>query len=63
MTVGGATRECGGGALPPDPVLGEGVCQNVLKEVCVCMCVCVCVCGGGGGACVCSIHAIYVYLF
>ena len=44
MTVGGATRECGGGALPPDPVLGEGVCQNVLKEVSVCVCVCVCVC-------------------
>ena len=33
VAVGGATRECGSGALPPVPTLVEGACQNVLKEV------------------------------
>ena len=33
VAVGGATRECGGGALPPVPTLVEGACQNVLQEV------------------------------
>ena len=33
VTVGGATRDCEGGALPPVPEVVEGECQNVLKEV------------------------------
>ena len=48
VTVGGTTWEHGGGAatLPNATVLGEGVCQNVLKEL--------------RGCCVHSAHALTV---